>query len=290
MSTDIGRHYQVVGVDGSPGAKRALAWAIARADRLGPVEPVSAWHYPWWAFVPTATGTMLPLNEEEFADVTTRLVELSLEGMDRRNVLDAVVVHGSAGEALLTVGGQASLIVVGTRGHGALASGLLGSVSANCASNATVPVAIIPGETSIEDEHNTVVVGYDGSEFAEDAIEWAARYTPSESVIKVVHAWSPTGTVTAQVSALASEQLSTESLTMVNEIIDSFQSRPEFAKRKFEAVSESGDAREILRTMSAEADLLVVGARGRGALAHLLLGSVSSSLSHHPLAATVIVR
>ncbi|MGI9594578.1 MAG: universal stress protein, partial [Acidimicrobiales bacterium] len=38
----------VVGVDGSPGSDHALRWAMAHADRFGPVQPVTTWRYPWW--------------------------------------------------------------------------------------------------------------------------------------------------------------------------------------------------------------------------------------------------
>ncbi|MGI9595276.1 MAG: hypothetical protein ACR2QK_03895, partial [Acidimicrobiales bacterium] len=39
----------LVGIDGSRGALRALEWAVARIDRFGPVQPLAAWDYPWWA-------------------------------------------------------------------------------------------------------------------------------------------------------------------------------------------------------------------------------------------------
>jgi nucleotide-binding universal stress UspA family protein len=51
----------------------------------------------------------------------------------------------------------------------------------------------------------------------------------------------------------------------------------------------SGDPRAVLRSAGADADLLVVGARGHGVLEHLLLGSVASALAHHPTVPTIIV-
>ena len=290
MSTELDRHHQVVGVDGSPGSKHALAWAIGRAEQLGPVMPVSAWHFPWWAFVPTATGTTMPPGEDEFSEITARLVEQSLEGLDRRDLLSPVIVHGAAGPALVTAGSDASLIVVGTRGHGALTSGLLGSVSGHCTNQATVPVAVIPTEAPLADRYGVVVVGYDGSEHAAKAVEWAAENTPSATEIKVVHVWNPSMITTAQVEALAGEQLSAASQVIVNEAVEQFQSRSEFSDRVFTAISESGDARDVLRSEAAEADLLIVGARGRGSVALLPLGSVSSALIHRPKVATVIVH
>ncbi|MDH3295992.1 MAG: universal stress protein, partial [Acidimicrobiia bacterium] len=215
MSTKSDRRRQVVGVDGSPGSKHALAWAVARADHLGPVEPVSAWHYPWWAFVPTGTNALVPLNEKEFDNVARRLVDQSLEGIDRRQVLDAYVSHGSAGDALVQAGETASLIVVGTRGHGSLTGSLLGSVSRHCVNHATVPVAVIPSESPVDDRFGAVVVGYDRSENAERAIEWAIENSPPATEIRVVHVWSPSSTATAQTAAMAFDLLSAESLDLV---------------------------------------------------------------------------
>ena len=65
---------QIVGIDGSPGSSAALDWALARADRLGAVEPVAAWHYPWWALVPTATGSLVPPGDSEFEAITEKVV------------------------------------------------------------------------------------------------------------------------------------------------------------------------------------------------------------------------
>ena len=50
-----------------------------------------------------------------------------------------------------------------------------------------------------------------------------------------------------------------------------------------------GDPRAGLRAASSDADLLVVGSRGHGALDHLLLGSVATALAHHPTVPTIVV-
>jgi len=52
---------------------------------------------------------------------------------------------------------------------------------------------------------------------------------------------------------------------------------------------EYGDARSVLNEQAQSCDVLVVGARGRGGIAHLLLGSVTSALIHQPATTTVIV-
>jgi nucleotide-binding universal stress UspA family protein len=50
-----------------------------------------------------------------------------------------------------------------------------------------------------------------------------------------------------------------------------------------------GDPRLLLREAATQADLLVLGARGHRGVAHLVMGSVTTSLVHHPTAPTVVV-
>jgi nucleotide-binding universal stress UspA family protein len=52
---------------------------------------------------------------------------------------------------------------------------------------------------------------------------------------------------------------------------------------------EFGDPRAALIDAARSADLLILGARGRGGLAHLLVGSVTTALLHRPVVATVVV-
>jgi nucleotide-binding universal stress UspA family protein len=287
---------QAVGVDGSEGSRHALAWAIAHTDRYGPVQPVAAWHYPWWSMTPTVAGGLLPPGEKEFNEITARLVEHTLEGLDRSRVLDPVVVHGSAGSALVDASADAALLVVGTRGHTGLASGLLGSVSSHCVNHAKVPVAVVPHDVPLTDDHHVVVVGYDGTQHADRAVAWAVANTPTSTEIKLVNTWatSPMANIDASAYAdlvtQATERARTESEQTLAEGVRQAKAAPGGAERTVTPISEGNDPRIVLRDLSTKADLLVLGARGHAGVAHLLLGSVTSSLVHDPSAVTVVVR
>lgn len=287
---------QAVGVDGSDGSRHALAWAVAHADTYGPVRPVAAWHYPWWAITPTVAGKLLPPGEKEFEEITARVVEHSLEGLDRGQVLDPVIVHGSAGSALVDASVEATLLVVGTRGHTGLVPGLLGSVSSYCVNHAEVPVAVVPHDAPLSDEHAVVVVGYDGTENADRAVAWTVTNTPATTEIQLVNTWvmSPTANIDASTYAdlvtEATERARTESEQTLAQGIRKAKAEPGGAERTVTPISKGADPREVLRILSKNADLLVLGARGHAGVAHLLLGSVTSSLVHDPATVTVVVR
>jgi len=280
---------QVVGIDGSHNSMQALLWATARTDLLGDVEPVAAWRYPWWALVPTATGTLAPPTNTEYEAITALMATRMLESVDSDSFRDPVLVHGAAGPALVAAGEHASLIVVGSRGRNTVTSGVLGSVSAHCVHHATVPVAIIPPSAPSQDRFRRVVVGIDGSKHGIKAIEWALDNTDASTLIDVVHVWSDDA-VSAESGALAAIRFQDESERLVAEAIEEVGGGTERPDRQVEGRSERGDPRSMLRSTAEQADLLVVGARGRGVLEDLLLGSVAISLVHKPSTPTVVVR
>lgn len=290
MSTEQPERLQVVGIDGSPCSQLALSWALARAPRLGPVRPVSAWHYPWWALVPTATGSMVPPGESEFEAIAHRVVGQALDGIDDEHLVAHEVIHGAPGPALVSATERASLLVVGTRGRGAVAGSVLGSVSLHCVNRAPVPVAVIPDGTPVEDRHQRVVVGADGSANGRRALAWALDHTPASTQIDVVHAWDPGAAMLPEVAVVVAEKGEQQSQELVASTIEAIQDRIEVTGHTVNGISHRGDPRRTLRSEAETADLLVVGARGHEGVAHLLLGSVATALVHHPNAATVVVR
>ncbi len=136
----------VVGVDGSETAQRALEWAAAEAELRGAaLVVVHAWLPA--AGVTSPYGAML-VDPATVAETARLTLEDSVESLERagRNFvrLDQVMVQGPAAQALIEAARDSSLLVVGSRGRGGIASLLLGSVSQQVAQHATVPVVIIP--------------------------------------------------------------------------------------------------------------------------------------------------
>jgi nucleotide-binding universal stress UspA family protein len=148
----------VVGVDGSPVAKQALAWAIDEGRlRRTLVQAVYVYeHTPSWqlyAYGPEGTYAIpdeaLAEQEPELAqaaeDRARRLVEGQLAEFDLRDVeVEATVVEDRRpARALVDQASDAELLVIGTRGRGGFSGLLLGSVSQQCAQHARCPVVIV---------------------------------------------------------------------------------------------------------------------------------------------------
>lgn len=138
----------VVGVDGSAGADAALAFALEDAARRGVnVRAVYSWHIPTLALAPAPFGTVIPapteLQEAATEALTTILADVTApEGVS----VIPVVREGPAASVLLDEARDASLLVVGSRGHGGFTGLLLGSVSQQCASHSTCPVVVVHPE------------------------------------------------------------------------------------------------------------------------------------------------
>jgi len=135
----------VVGVDGSQAAGVALEFAVEEAALRGAdLRVVSVWEMP--AMVPpevlAAPAAFEGLREEANA-VVAEAVSRAKELQPSLNC-EGVVLNGRAGDLLVEEARGAALVVVGRRGHGALAAVLLGSVSHQVADHAPCPVVVVP--------------------------------------------------------------------------------------------------------------------------------------------------
>ena len=148
---DPGAKTVVVGMDGSPGSAAAIDFAFDMASRHGwRLIAVHAWEVPAYDLlvVPSVSApTALP----DVAADEARLTSEALTGFQADYpdvVVEQVLVRGSAKNALLEASADASLVVVGTRGHGQVVGAVLGSVSHGVLHQARVPVAIVSGHPS----------------------------------------------------------------------------------------------------------------------------------------------
>jgi nucleotide-binding universal stress UspA family protein len=289
----------VTGYDGSASAKAAVAWAADEAQRLGlPLTVVYAAEYTGLVGGPISTAPWIPgISIDEAARIAGRGAQIA---RDRYPDLDVHVrpVMGSAGTALVMESEGAALVVVGSRGHGELVGTLLGSVAARVAAHAACPVVVMRGgETAGPRADRPVVVGVDGSAAAGDALRAAVgRAVAAGAPLRIVCAWRPTAPESwdrtywlavddrrdpDESARLAAEDVAAEAERTARELA------PGLA---VETRVRGGSAAAVVLDAAGDAGLLVVGARGRGRLASLLLGSVSHHVVHGAHCPVLVVR
>lgn len=137
----------LVGVDGSPESHAALRWALKEsACRGARVEAMLAYHQEP-VLVPASQMGFNPHGEMPRRHPARELHDAVREARaavgDAPDVAETVVV-GEAADHLVEASRHAELLVIGTRGSGALAQALLGSVAAKCLRHAECPVVVIP--------------------------------------------------------------------------------------------------------------------------------------------------
>jgi nucleotide-binding universal stress UspA family protein len=132
----------VVGVDGSEASLRALRWAGDQAKLTGAsLTVVTTWEFPpTFGWAPPYPSDFDPGKDTRAALQTN--VDAVL-GPDPGMVVQLDVVEGHPAVVLTEAAQDAELLVVGSRGHGAFAGMLLGSVSEYCAAHARCPVVIV---------------------------------------------------------------------------------------------------------------------------------------------------
>jgi nucleotide-binding universal stress UspA family protein len=142
------QHRIVVGVDGSPSSKAALAWAVEQAKLTdASVEAVMAWQYPI-SFARAAYAPIGPPRDADFAAEAEQVLGAAIiETADPSGSVkvDAIVREGNPAKVLLAEAADADLLVLGSRGHGGFAEALLGSVSQHCVHHAQCAVVIMRG-------------------------------------------------------------------------------------------------------------------------------------------------
>ena len=137
----------VVGIDGSPAAESALAFAFDQASRRGwSLIAVHAWDVPAYDLLVVPNGPV-PIPLADVADDEVRLTAEILAGF-RDDFPDVEVeerlVRSPAVQALVEASTDAAMVVVGTHGHGPAMGALLGSVSNGLLHKSSVPVVVVP--------------------------------------------------------------------------------------------------------------------------------------------------
>jgi nucleotide-binding universal stress UspA family protein len=280
----------VVGVDPSSAGRKAMAFALREALLRGAdVLAVRAWTPPSFGLSYPIAAVVAELDEQVAAE-SLRLAEEHLKlAVDEVPGADAVerramAVRGPAPQVLVEAARDALLLVVGSRGHGVLSRAVLGSVSSSVLHHAAGPVAVVPPTAVLDGPVRRVLVGVDHSPQSSAALRWGvdeAALHDAQLVPVHVHQHIVTGEECVDLTALEQSERGALQAAAAAAGASERLSEPEVLV---------GHPAASLEALATPADLLVVGSRGRGGFAGLLLGSTSTQLAQHAAAPVVVVR
>lgn len=262
----------LAGYDGSLGSKRALSWAAREARSRGTVLTVCvAW----------APGFPVPPGEAAAAhDLARRSGErVMVDGLRHaRGILGSqnvrpLLVEGSAAAALCELSADVDMVVVGSRGHSGVTGLLLGSVSSQVAAHGQGRVVVVRGHWRGAGGYapGPIVVGADGSAASRAAVDFAFEEASLRD--------APLLAVCALADAPAGLGGAPERRDAFEEAITRWEK--EHSEVTVLRRVAAGAARDALLTAAHDAQMLIVGARGRGGVRGMVLGSVSRAVLDH---------
>ncbi|TDO48329.1 nucleotide-binding universal stress UspA family protein [Kribbella sp. VKM Ac-2571] len=246
----------VVGIDGRPDCENAIRWGAAEAAARGVgLDLVHA--FVWAEFrVPLGPSDMAPGLRAQADQIVAEAVALARKFEPGLPVTGSRV-DGFPSAVLLAESRTADLIVLGSRVTGRLLGLVVSSAGIDLSAHAHCPVVVVrPGDDALVGSR--VVIGYDGSPPADAAVEFGLDYARRHELAARI------------VTVLSDEDDDDHGLLAAI--------RPH--AHEAEIVEVTGHPSELLLEWSADAQLLVVGSRGHGGFAGLLLGSVSQTMLH----------
>lgn len=280
----------VVGVDGSDPSQQALRWAAAEANLRGSRLRVVTAYRPPWPAEEIAAGT--DLDAAALARAEDLVAEMVAQARQAApdTVVSGLAVCGAPVPVLNDAGTNGALIVVGSRGHGGFSGLLLGATGLQLATHAASPVVVVRGRT--ESGAGPVVVGVDGSAGSDMAagvaFHEAAMRGCTLALVRAYRVPTPHWGQRIEPVDLDGERLRLAELAALRACVEPW--REKFPQVPVDEVVTHGDAASVLTAMSTAADLVVVGTRGHGGFAGLLLGSVGQKLLHHAHCPVLIAR
>lgn len=266
----------IVAWDSSQGARDAVTWAARAAERLHRplrIVYVSNLVQPSYNSEPM---TLFPqeLTNEQIDQILTPARELA-QATAPDVPVEATCLVGNPVAELVEQSGEAELLVIGSRGHSRFIATLTGSTGVSVASHGRGPVVVVRDLPAAE-AHAPVVVGVDGSATSAEAVAFAARY--ADAVGAPLHA---VGALPESPLGAAELPLPPEYFTEMRERTDAQLHealggiRSDYPDLQVHTTVADELPAQALVERAAGAALLVVGSRGRGGFAGMLLGSIS---------------
>ncbi len=293
MSSSSTRLGIVVGVDESSAAKAAVQWAARDAELRGipltlvhAVSPeVSSWPN---VRLPPGLARWQRDRGRQLVDEAFKLVEKASQRGGPAEVHSEVLLSGAI-RTLVDLSKRAELVVTGCRGNGQWPGRPIGSVSSGLLRYAQCPVAIVHEDDGLTPYAGRapVLVGIDGSAASESATAIAFDEASRRNVgLVALHAWNDADlSEWPETDWPATQSAANEVLA---ERLAGWQERfPDVPVDR--TVVRDKPARQLVER-SEDAQLLVVGSRGRGGFAEMVVGSVSETVAQLAKATVIVAR
>jgi nucleotide-binding universal stress UspA family protein len=283
----------VVGVDDSPAAKAAVAWAVRDAElrsvSLTLVHAVSPNLTTWQdAPLPPGLAQWQKDHGHRLLDDAVTIAEKTCHHGGSSQI-HAEVLSSAAVPTLTDLSKGAELVVVGSCGSGSWPGRQLGSVSSGVLRHAHCPVAIIhDGDPLTQNERQApVLVGIDGSSASDLATAMAFDEASRRNVgLIAVHAWSDVDV--SEWTGLDWPATRSMAEQVVGDRLAGW--RDQYPDVNVRWIIARDQPAHHLVTHSAEAQLLVVGSRGRGGFGGMLVGSVSEAVAQLARTPVIVAR
>ncbi|PXA67540.1 universal stress protein [Cryobacterium arcticum] len=261
----------IVAVDGGPASQAALNWALTRAKTVPLRLELTTIVELGWSPVSGQDDDFQPVYERTLA-AASRYVEQEFPELKTISV----VRRGVPVDELVRASADADLVVIGTNKTGVLVGAVHGTLPLRLAAHARSAVAVIPA--GWVDGGDRVIVGVEDDGTMDAPLRFAAAEAEVRGVpLQLVHAWSIPATLGVDFGAsLPFDALVEAHTDIVTRALD--QVRSSHPLLEVSSVLMQGAAAPALVEAARTAGLVVVGTHGRGAVAGLILGSVSHDL------------
>lgn len=292
MSSQITDYGIIVGVDGSVASDAAVIWAAHEAVMRG--VPLTLTHVenpaaPTWAQAPLLErlkGWQRTEGRDMLANAFKVAYDTAADGA--RIQINGELLFAATVPTLIDMSHRAAMVVVGTDGRGAIARGLLGSVSSGLVRHAYCPVAVVSDQqaASSQPTQKSVLVGIDCSPSSELAIKIAFEEASLRGAALIaLHAWTDRELV--ELPGIDWAEVEAEERRALAEALAGWQERYPDVTVAQRLVGDR-PARALLDA-SHSTQLIVVGTRGRNVLARVL-GSVSNAVVQSAEVPVIVAR
>lgn len=282
----------LVGIDGSAESDAAIRWAaqeavlrhlpitlmhvVAPTLVTWPIETLEFSYQQW------QHDNARHVTEQAQKTLQTALGDATAPDVHVRLRHDGVVTE------LSTASRKASLVVVGSRGMGPIGGAMLGSVSRSLLHHARCPVVVAKAKgVKPHNQPSPILLGIDGSPASEAATAFAFDEASRRRVdLVALHAWSDVGVF--PILGMDWHRHKQQGHEILAERLAGWQERyPDVCVRRRIVCDRA--ARWLIDD-ARQAQLVVVGSRGRGGGPGMLLGSVSTAVAESASVPVIVIR